>query len=152
VAQALKFPAAQRTAKQTKALTDFRLKDNPEHARLEKEKARLEADLRKFKAPTTLVMRESEPRMSTLFQRGEFRTPGDKVEPHTPAVLHPLRPTTAAVPKLTPNSELRTQKSELVAHSSQLTAHNTTQSSLLTIPNMHLTTHISHLKPQKAYT
>ena len=114
VAAALKIPAAQRTAKQTKALTDFRLKDNPEHARLEKEKARLEGDLRKFKAPTTLIMRESEPRMSTLFQRGEFRTPGDKVEPHTPAVLHPLRPTTAAVPKLTPNSELRTQNSERI--------------------------------------
>ena len=91
VAEALKLPAAQRTAQQAKALADFRLKDNAEHARLDAERTRLETDLRKLKAPTTLVMREVAPRMSTLFMRGEFRTPGDKVEPHTPAVLHPFR-------------------------------------------------------------
>ncbi len=90
VAEALKLPAPQRTAQQTKSLVNFRLKDNAEHARLETEKTRLETDLRKLKAPTTLVMREVAPRMSTLFLRGEFRTPGDKIEPHVPAVLHPL--------------------------------------------------------------
>ncbi|MBI5802160.1 MAG: PSD1 domain-containing protein [Verrucomicrobia bacterium] len=91
VAEALKVPLPRRTAKQAKALSDFRLKDNPEHARLEKEKSRLEADLLKLKPPTTLVMREVASRMSTVFQRGEFRTPGDKVEPHTPTVLHQLK-------------------------------------------------------------
>ena len=101
VADALKVPAAKRTTKQSKLLGDFRLKDNPEHARLEKEKTRLEADLLKLKPPTTLVMRETQPRMSTLFQRGEFRNPGDKVEPHTPAVLHPFRPVGDDVRSLT---------------------------------------------------
>ncbi|MEQ2007381.1 MAG: PSD1 and planctomycete cytochrome C domain-containing protein [Limisphaerales bacterium] len=100
VADALKVPVAKRTAKQTKALVDFRLKDNPEHVRFEKEKSRLEADLLKLKPPTTLVMRETQPRMSTLFQRGEFRNPGDKVEPHVPDVLHPLRPVAADVRRL----------------------------------------------------
>ncbi len=91
VAEALKVPAAKRTAQQAKALADFRLKDHPEHTRLEQERTRLEADLRKLKLPTTLVMRETTPRMSTLFTRGEFRTPGEQIQPHTPAVLHPLR-------------------------------------------------------------
>ncbi|MEN9576010.1 MAG: hypothetical protein RL514_3865 [Verrucomicrobiota bacterium] len=112
VAEALKLPVAQRTPQHLKALADFRLQSLPDHARLAQERARLEAELAKLKLPTTLVMRETTPRLSTLFMRGEFRTPGDKVEPHTPAVLHPLRPTTAAVPKLTPNSELKTQNSE----------------------------------------
>ncbi len=41
--------------------------------------------------PKTLVMREvEEPRMSTMFARGDFRSPGDAVEPHTPGVLHPF--------------------------------------------------------------
>jgi len=112
VAEALKIPAAKRTAKQAKALADFRLKDNPEHARLEKEKTRLEADLRKFKAPTTLVMRETQPRMSTLFMRGEFRTPGDKVEPHVPAVLHPLKFVGDDVRSLTSNTQHGTRSTD----------------------------------------
>ncbi len=91
VAGALKVPAAQRTAVQAKAIADFQLKSLPEHARLDAERARVEADLRKMKVPTTLVMRENTPRMSSVFMRGEFRTPGDKVEPHTPTALHPLK-------------------------------------------------------------
>jgi len=113
VAEALKVPAAKRTAKQAKALAEFRLKDHPEHARLEKEKTRLEADLRKFKAPTTLVMRETTPRMSSVFTRGEFRTPGDKVEPHVPAVLHSLLPVAADVRRLTSESAIGNRKSAI---------------------------------------
>ncbi|MBI5774660.1 MAG: DUF1553 domain-containing protein [Verrucomicrobia bacterium] len=112
LAEALARPADKRTAKQKKALADYRLKQNPEFARLEKQKTQLEAQLRKFKAPTTLVMQEDTPRMSTIFMRGEFRTPGDKVEPHTPAVLHPLKPVAADVRRLTSNSELGTRNAE----------------------------------------
>jgi hypothetical protein len=115
LAAALAKPADKRTERQQKLVTDYRLKQNPEFARLEKEKARLEAQLRKFKPPTTLVMIEDTPRMSTVFQRGEFRTPGDKVEPHTPAVLHPL-PVAADVRRLhlpqTPDARPRTQSSQ----------------------------------------
>ncbi|MBI3881462.1 MAG: PSD1 domain-containing protein [Verrucomicrobia bacterium] len=88
---ALARPDAKRTAKQKKTLTDYRLRQSPEFAKLEKEKTRLEAQLRKLAAPTTLVMQETTPRMSTIFQRGEFRTPGDKVGPTVPVVLHSLK-------------------------------------------------------------
>jgi hypothetical protein len=115
VAEALKVPAAKRTTKQAKALADFRLKDNPEHARLEKEKSHLEADLRKLKAPTTLVMRETQPRMSAVFMRGEFRTPGDKVEPNVPAVLHPLNAPSAARTRLDLAQWLVSRENPLVA-------------------------------------
>jgi Protein of unknown function (DUF1553)/Protein of unknown function (DUF1549)/Planctomycete cytochrome C len=111
VAEALKLPAPQRTAQQTKSLVNFRLKDNAEHARLDAEKTRLEADLRKLKSPTTLVMREVAPRMSTLFLRGEFRTPGDKVEPHVPAVLHPLLAVGDDLRRLTSNTKPGTRSS-----------------------------------------
>ncbi|MEQ1850702.1 MAG: PSD1 and planctomycete cytochrome C domain-containing protein [Chthoniobacteraceae bacterium] len=90
VAAALARPAARRNAKDRKLIADFRLKQDPEYARLDREKAQLDARLRKLKVPTTLVMQEDTPRMSTVFQRGEFRTPGEKVQPHTPAILHPL--------------------------------------------------------------
>src|SRR5690606_27071521 len=34
----------------------------------------------------------AQPRATHLFQRGDFLSPGEKVEPGTPAVLPPLRP------------------------------------------------------------
>ena len=41
------------------------------------------------KPPSTLVMREiDEPRESHMFMRGNYMTPGDKIEPATPATLH----------------------------------------------------------------
>ncbi len=37
-------------------------------------------------------MREIEqPRMSTMFSRGDYRSPTEKVEPHTPKILHPYQ-------------------------------------------------------------
>jgi hypothetical protein len=114
LSDALGIPAAKRTAKQKKALADYRLQQSPGFAKLEKEKTRLEAQLRKFKLPTTLVMEETTPRMSTIFQRGEFRTPGDKVEPTVPVVLHPLKPVAADVSRLT-SSFAQTEYPSLLA-------------------------------------
>jgi hypothetical protein len=113
LAAALAKPADKRTERQQKLVTDYRLKQHPEFAKLEGEKTRLEAQLRKFKAPTTLVMIEDTPRMSSIFQRGEFRTPGDKVDPHTPAVLHAFKPVGADVRRLSTKSEIRNPKSEI---------------------------------------
>ena len=96
--EALARPAAQRNAKQKKAIAEFRLKENPESAKLAKEQARLEAQVRRLKPPTTLVMQENTPRMSTVFQRGDFRSPGEGIEPHTPKVLHPLKSETTGKP------------------------------------------------------
>lgn len=113
--EALAQPESKRSAKQKKLIADYRLKENPEFARLEREKSRLEAQLRKFKPPTTLVMIEDTPRMSSIFMRGEFRTPGDKVEPHTPAVLHTLKPVAADVSRLTSTSTRDKNQSRLTA-------------------------------------
>jgi hypothetical protein len=56
-----------------------------------KEIARLEAQLKALKATTTLVMQDlPQARMSTVFQRGSYLTPGEKVVPGVPAVLPPL--------------------------------------------------------------
>ncbi|NBV22456.1 MAG: DUF1553 domain-containing protein [Proteobacteria bacterium] len=98
LSEALTVAAARRSAKQAKAITEFRLKEHPEFAKLNNDITRLEAQLRKFKASTTLVMQEDTPRMSTVFLRGEFRTPGDKVGPTVPAVLHPLKTADRAKP------------------------------------------------------
>ena len=49
--------------------------------------------------------------MSSVFQRGEFRTPGDKVEPHTPAVLHAMK-VGADVRRLASNAERGTRNAE----------------------------------------
>ena len=95
---ALGTPAAKRKAKQKKVIAEYRQKQNPEFARLDKERTRLDAQLRKLKPPSTLVMNEDTPRMSTIFQRGEFRDPGASVEPHVPAVLHPLKSDAGAKP------------------------------------------------------
>jgi len=40
---------------------------------------------------TTLVMAEAERRPTRIFERGDYRNPGELVEPGTPRVLHPLR-------------------------------------------------------------
>ena len=52
----------------------------------------LEKEREKKVVPKSLVMREvKEARMSTLFARGDFRTPTETVEPATPEVLHPFQ-------------------------------------------------------------
>lgn len=64
--------------------------ESPQIAKLRKSLEVLEEQRDKKSAPKTLIMREvDEPRMSTMYARGDFRSPGDAVEPHTPAVLHP---------------------------------------------------------------
>ncbi len=90
VSEALK--ATKRTLVQKKALRAYHLKQSPEYARLEKEKTQVENELKKNKPSTTLVMQETTPRMSNVFKRGEFRTPGDKVEPTVPAILRSESP------------------------------------------------------------
>jgi hypothetical protein len=52
---------------------------------------RLEKALGAIAPETTQVMQElARPRTSHLFRRGDYRTPGEPVEPATPAFLHPL--------------------------------------------------------------
>ncbi|MDZ4850776.1 MAG: PSD1 and planctomycete cytochrome C domain-containing protein [Pirellulaceae bacterium] len=63
--------------------------DSPQIAALRKSLATLESQRDKKPMLKTLVMRDIEqPRMSTMYSRGDFRSPGDSIAPHTPAVLH----------------------------------------------------------------
>ncbi len=51
----------------------------------------LARDLDRLRAPRSLVMEESaEARVTHVLLRGNVKTPGDPVQPATPAVLHPL--------------------------------------------------------------
>jgi hypothetical protein len=89
VAAVLAISAEKRSSAQRDTLIDYRLKGDREYEALQKEKTRLEAALKQLEPPSTLVMREiDEHRPSAMFMRGNFRTPGDKVQPITPAVLH----------------------------------------------------------------
>ncbi len=49
------------------------------------------AELESIHVPTTLVMQElPTPRRTTVFRRGDYKQPGEVVEPGVPAVLHPF--------------------------------------------------------------
>lgn len=73
------LPEDEETAPKTK---------NPQLARLQKQRAGLKKQLDALAEPTTEVMKElTEPRMSTMFKRGDWTQPGDKVTAGTPAVI-----------------------------------------------------------------
>ncbi|MBC8117795.1 MAG: DUF1553 domain-containing protein [Candidatus Saccharimonas sp.] len=88
---ALKVEPAQRTPQQTATLLDHRLELDPQARRLRDERDVAEQRLREIRPDTTLVMQEMPaPRDTTIFQRGDFRTPGDPVTATSPAILHAL--------------------------------------------------------------
>jgi cytochrome c553 len=63
--------------------------NNAEQAK--REISRLTAQLEALKPTATQVMQElPQPRMSSVFQRGNYLTPGEKIVPSVPAVLPPL--------------------------------------------------------------
>jgi hypothetical protein len=91
IVQVLRVPEHKRNAKHTNRLLAFRAEQDPAIQKLEAERAKADRKLKALARPTTLVMQEIEsPRASTVFMRGDFRTPGESVEPSTPAVLHAL--------------------------------------------------------------
>jgi mono/diheme cytochrome c family protein len=93
VADALAVPPAKRTAAQQKAVLDYRLSQDAEYTRLQAEQRKLEAELAKVPTAKTLVMQElPAPRPTTVFKRGDFRTPGERVGPGTPSVLPAFDP------------------------------------------------------------
>jgi hypothetical protein len=79
--------------KDREALVDFRAASDPRVGECRREVQRLEKELAGIRPETTLVMTELDrPRVSTVFRRGDYRTPGEPVGPATPAFLHPLPP------------------------------------------------------------
>jgi hypothetical protein len=61
---------------------------------------RLYKDLEELPGQTTLVMQEDSPRMTRVFTRGDFRSPGATVKPSVPVHLHPLRAESSAPNRL----------------------------------------------------
>jgi mono/diheme cytochrome c family protein len=92
---ALKVASDKRSKEQTQTIVTYRLKNHQEYSKLQTQKTKLDAELAKLKPPTTLFMDElDQPRPAAMFVRGDFRTPGEAVQPATPTVLHRLRPLT----------------------------------------------------------
>lgn len=85
----LDIPPAQRTRQQQRELFSvYRLTDE----RFAEVNKQIDEEQKKWpEGPRTLVVAKKEvPRDTHIFKRGDFKSPGDKVTPGTPAVLHPL--------------------------------------------------------------
>lgn len=81
-----------RTANQTKELNRFQQQQDQAYSALEKKRNRIQNKLKAHEPDSTLVMVEmSEPRMTSIFKRGDFLSKGARVKPQTPDVLHPLK-------------------------------------------------------------
>jgi hypothetical protein len=92
LARLLRTPPAAWTAQDRAGLLDDRAARDPRTQECRQQVERLEIELGAMTAETTQVMREMDrPRTSRVFRRGDYRTPGDRVEPATPAILHPLQ-------------------------------------------------------------
>ena len=123
ILRAIETPRAGRSADQTKALTAYRLKHTPDAVALESEKLALEKQLQSLKRHSTLVMIEDSPRMSSVFDRGEFRNPKDPVEPAFPAILTEYNGQ-GSLPTIQPTTRLDLAK-WLVSRENPLTARVT---------------------------
>ncbi len=89
VATVVKVPGAKWSKADRKTLLDYRVSLDEETTGLTAEITKLGNELTKVAADTTLVMIElDEPRMSTVFERGDYRKPGEKIEAGTPGILH----------------------------------------------------------------
>lgn len=90
MAAILRTPAAGRSEKDAKALTQYFLTHPFEHRRLSESIAGLDSERRaaENKIPSTMVMSEmAEPRDMFILLRGAYDKPGDKVTPATPGFL-----------------------------------------------------------------
>jgi mono/diheme cytochrome c family protein len=87
----LETPADKRSEAQARKLLDHRADEDAEASRLKEQRTKTDRELQALKPATTLVMRElPTPRQTSVFTRGDYRTPGDAVRAGTPAVLHKL--------------------------------------------------------------
>ncbi|MDV6032869.1 MAG: DUF1553 domain-containing protein [Phycisphaera sp. RhM] len=90
IARAARTSPADWSDKQRKTLVQYRVERDNAFNALDKQIAQLQKQINQLAPDTTLVMMElDQPRMSAVFERGDYRTPGDPVRPGTPAVLHP---------------------------------------------------------------
>ena len=78
-----------RSRQESKQLTEYFQKENPQLKAAETELAATNKKITAIKPPTTLVMvEEDKPRETFIMQRGEYLNPGAKVTATTPEILH----------------------------------------------------------------
>ncbi len=78
-----------RSKAEKKKLDDYFAKENPALKRIDQQIKQAEARLKSVEPDTTLVMIEmDEPRETHIMKRGNYLDTGDKVEAHTPEILH----------------------------------------------------------------
>ncbi|HVT13856.1 MAG TPA: PSD1 and planctomycete cytochrome C domain-containing protein [Fimbriimonadaceae bacterium] len=90
IAAVIAKPADKRTAEEQKQAEDYFLRSAPELAETRRhlDEAQMRLGRLEAKVPTTMVMRDlPTPRPDHILKRGDFRTPGDPVEPATPECL-----------------------------------------------------------------
>ncbi len=91
VLRIVRLTPAKRQIKHTNRLLDFRAQNDTKITKLTSQRTKADRKLKSLARPTTLVMQELDaPRASKMFMRGDFRSPGNPVEPSTPGVLHAL--------------------------------------------------------------
>lgn len=79
------------TEKEEKTLLDFCVEQDGSSQKLGKQLNKIERDLKAAQPDTTLVMIElEEARPTHIFERGNYQSPGELVQPGTPQSLHPL--------------------------------------------------------------
>ncbi len=79
------------TRKQREQLLDYRMLLDPQSVAIDQDLASIQQELDALKPETTLVMVElPQPRMTNIFLRGDYRSPGDHVTAGVPEFLHRL--------------------------------------------------------------
>ncbi|TWU57946.1 PSD1 and planctomycete cytochrome C domain-containing protein [Rubripirellula reticaptiva] len=93
----LNKPSPEWSVKNRNALIDFRSQSDVAMLQLDKKIAAIDRSLSKVAPDTTQVMSElDQPRPSYVFLRGDYRSPGESVQPDTPAFLHSIEESSAS--------------------------------------------------------
>ncbi len=88
VVKVLKTPAKKRSKKQDKVLQDFRLAGEPRAKKIDQTITQLEKQLAALKPATSLIMVEQkEPRVTRVFERGNFLSPTFEVSASPPDIF-----------------------------------------------------------------
>jgi len=90
---ALEVPAEDRTEEQQAIILDYAGQVDPQMKALQTTLATLREAAPEPPATKAMTIAQNpEPPATHVHERGDFLSPGDEVEPHTPAFLHPLKP------------------------------------------------------------
>ena len=93
LARILAVAEGKRNKNQRTALRNYFVGLHPEAKKTKAEMDKLQLELDALAPPVSLVMSElDEPRMTAIFKRGDFLSPGEPVEAAAPAILPALDP------------------------------------------------------------